>query len=73
MHWRVVGSTRNVDGWYDAFGVKPGDKYYLPPTSACISGKRPEDEEVHHSQAGYVFNAASLLQCGERTAVVATT
>jgi len=30
-HWRVVGPTRNVDGWYDAFGVKPGDKYYLPP------------------------------------------
>jgi putative endopeptidase len=22
---------RNVDGWYDAFGVKAGDKYYLPP------------------------------------------
>jgi putative endopeptidase len=30
-HWRVVGPTRNVDAWYDAFGVKPGDKYYLPP------------------------------------------
>jgi putative endopeptidase len=30
-HWRVVGPTRNVDGWYDAFNVKPGDKYYLPP------------------------------------------
>jgi putative endopeptidase len=29
-HWRVVGPTRNVDAWYDAFGVKPGDKYYLP-------------------------------------------
>jgi putative endopeptidase len=30
-HWRTVGPVRNVDGWYDAFGVKPGDKYYLPP------------------------------------------
>ncbi|HEY1836983.1 MAG TPA: M13-type metalloendopeptidase [Rhizomicrobium sp.] len=29
-HWRVVGPTRNVDGWYTAFDVKPGDKYYLP-------------------------------------------
>jgi len=30
-HWRVVGPTRNVDAWYDAFSVQPGDKYYLPP------------------------------------------
>ncbi|HWD28477.1 MAG TPA: M13 family metallopeptidase [Rhizomicrobium sp.] len=30
-HWRTVGPVRNVDGWYAAFGVKPGDKYYLPP------------------------------------------
>lgn len=30
-HWRVVGPLRNVDAWYDAFGVKQGDKYYLPP------------------------------------------
>ena len=22
---------RNIDAWYDAFGVKPGDKYYLSP------------------------------------------
>jgi putative endopeptidase len=22
---------RNVDAWYDAFGVKPGDKLYLKP------------------------------------------
>ena len=26
-----IGATRNTDGWYDAFGVKSGDKYYLPP------------------------------------------
>jgi putative endopeptidase len=29
--FRVVGPTRNVDAWYDAFGVKPGDAYYLAP------------------------------------------
>ncbi len=29
-HFRVDGATRNVDAWYDAFGVKSGDKYYLP-------------------------------------------
>jgi putative endopeptidase len=23
--------VRNIDAWYDAFGVKPGDAYYLPP------------------------------------------
>ncbi len=30
-HWRVVGPLRNVDAWYEAFDVKPGGKYYLPP------------------------------------------
>ncbi len=30
-HWRVDGPTRNLDAWYAAFDVKPGDKYYLPP------------------------------------------
>ncbi len=29
--FRVIGTTRNVDAWYDAFDVKAGDKYYLPP------------------------------------------
>jgi putative endopeptidase len=24
-------TVRNIDGWYDAFGVKPGDKLHLPP------------------------------------------
>jgi putative endopeptidase len=28
--FRVIGPTRNVDEWYEAFGVKPGDAYYLP-------------------------------------------
>ena len=28
--FRVIGTTRDMDGWYDAFDVKPGDKYYLP-------------------------------------------
>lgn len=30
-NFRVIGPTRNVDAWYAAFGVKPGDKFYLPP------------------------------------------
>ena len=29
--FRVNGVVRNLDAWYDAFGVKPGDKLYLPP------------------------------------------
>ncbi|MGZ5956704.1 MAG: M13 family metallopeptidase, partial [Caulobacteraceae bacterium] len=27
---RVDIPVRNIDAWYDAFGVKPGDKLYLP-------------------------------------------
>jgi putative endopeptidase len=29
--FRVIGPTRNIDEWYAAFGVKPGQTYYLPP------------------------------------------
>jgi endothelin-converting enzyme/putative endopeptidase len=29
--FRVNGIVRNVDAWYEAFGVKPGDRLYLPP------------------------------------------
>jgi putative endopeptidase len=29
--FRVDGTFRNVDAWYDAFGVKPGDQLYLKP------------------------------------------
>ena len=29
--FRVNGVVRNMDAWYDAFGVKPGDKLYLEP------------------------------------------
>jgi putative endopeptidase len=28
---RVNGSVRNVDAWYDAWNVKPGDRLYLAP------------------------------------------
>ncbi|HYG26272.1 MAG TPA: M13-type metalloendopeptidase, partial [Caulobacteraceae bacterium] len=28
---RVNGPVRNIDAWYDAFNVKPGDKLYIPP------------------------------------------
>ena len=29
--FRVNGVVRNVDGWYSAFDVKPGEALYLPP------------------------------------------
>jgi putative endopeptidase len=29
--YRVDGTIRNVDGWYKAFDVKPGDKLYVAP------------------------------------------
>ncbi len=29
--YRVNGVVRNFDEWYQAFGVEPGDKLYLPP------------------------------------------
>ncbi|HYN45574.1 MAG TPA: M13 family metallopeptidase, partial [Allosphingosinicella sp.] len=29
--WRVNGIVRNVDAWYAAFNVRPGDRLYLPP------------------------------------------
>jgi putative endopeptidase len=29
--FRVIGPTRNIDEWYQAFNVGPGDRYYLGP------------------------------------------
>ena len=29
--YRVNGVVRNVDAWYTAFGIKPGDPLYVPP------------------------------------------
>jgi len=29
--YRVNGVVRNIDGWYSAYNVKPGDKLYLAP------------------------------------------
>lgn len=29
--YRVNGIVRNIDAWYDAFGIKPGDALYLKP------------------------------------------
>ncbi len=31
MSLRVNGMVRNIDEWYEAFDVKPGDEMYLPP------------------------------------------
>src|SRR4051812_6095400 len=29
--FRIIGPLRNLDAWYDAFGVAPGSKFYVPP------------------------------------------
>jgi putative endopeptidase len=29
--FRVNGVVRNIDGWYKAFGIKPGDALYIAP------------------------------------------
>ena len=29
--FRAIGPMRNIDAWYSAFGVQPGDRYHLPP------------------------------------------
>ena len=29
--FRVNGVVRNVDAWYRAFNIQPGDRLYLPP------------------------------------------
>jgi predicted metalloendopeptidase len=29
--YRINGPLRNIDAWYTAFGVKPGDKLYVAP------------------------------------------
>ena len=29
--FRVIGPLRNVDAWYEAFGIQPGSRYYLAP------------------------------------------
>jgi putative endopeptidase len=34
--FRANGTMRNQPGFYDAFGVKPGDKMYLPPKDRVI-------------------------------------
>ena len=34
--YRVNGVVRQMDAWYKAFGVKPGDALYLPPEQRVI-------------------------------------
>jgi putative endopeptidase len=29
--YRTIAPLRNVDAWYDAFNVGPGDSMYIPP------------------------------------------
>jgi putative endopeptidase len=28
--WRVNGTLPHINAWYDAFGIKEGDKLYIP-------------------------------------------
>ena len=44
--YRVNGVVRNMDAWYAAFGVKPGDKLYLAPADRALreSGGKPRQE-----------------------------
>ncbi|WP_235524784.1 M13-type metalloendopeptidase [Sphingomonas sp. Leaf230] len=37
--YRVNGIVWNVDAWYTAFGMKPGDALYLAPADRYISGE----------------------------------
>lgn len=30
--WRVKGALPHIDAWYDAFGIKEGDKLYIEPS-----------------------------------------
>jgi putative endopeptidase len=30
-YFRTIGPVRNMDAWYAAFDVQPGERYYLPP------------------------------------------
>lgn len=30
-YYRVNGTIRNMEGWYSAYDVKPGDKLYIAP------------------------------------------
>jgi putative endopeptidase len=29
--YRVNGTIRNIEGWYTAFDIQPGDKLYVAP------------------------------------------
>jgi predicted metalloendopeptidase len=33
---RANGATQNIDAWYSAFDVKPGEKMYLAPKDRVV-------------------------------------
>ncbi len=35
-YFRTIGPVRNMESWYKAFDVKPGDAYYLPPEKRVL-------------------------------------
>jgi putative endopeptidase len=34
--WRVDATLTNIEGWYDAFNVKSGDKMYVAPEDRAV-------------------------------------
>ena len=53
--FRVRGTVRNFDPWYAAFGVKEGDKLYLPPDKRVKiwRGRRPPSASLLSALAPY--------------------
>ncbi len=48
--FRVNGPVRNIDAWYEVFGVKPGRSSTSRPNSACASGRRTERQASRGSR-----------------------
>ena len=51
--FRVNGIVRNIDAWYEAFGVKPGDALYIPPEQRARVGESVGIANVTCSQFCY--------------------
>ena len=54
-------TVRNLDAWYKAFDVKPGEKLYLAPDSASGSGRANKEKAPVVSHRGY---SSQSLSCG---------
>ena len=43
-----MDTVRNLDAWYEAFDVVPGQRLYLEPAAACGSGSGAERAHACH-------------------------